>query len=264
VTGVSLELRRVTVAFNRGTPNEVCALRALSLEAAPGEFIVLIGGNGSGKSTLLRAVAGTVEPEAGTVRIGGNDVTRQPDFRRARNIGFVHQDPILGTCPNLTLHENFVLSHAARSWWWPLPYVMTLPRKQLSFVDAVGLGLDQRLAIALSNFSGGQRQAIAVAIVFSRGAPLVLLDEYLSALDETTADRVLDFTVQLAHEQSPTVMLVIHDIERALRIKKRTVVLNNGEIVRDIPADQIHQIHRDDLLALLGRFGPVSQMVHAG
>ena len=257
--GVAVELRNLTVTFNKGTPNEVVALRAASLRVERGEFIVIVGGNGSGKSTLLRVIAGTLQPDSGLVFLNDRDVTRQPDFRRAKKIGFVHQDPLLGTCPTLTLHENMVLS-AVRKWWQPFPYSLRPLGKQFDMVAAVGLGLEERLAVPLNNFSGGQRQAIALAIAFSRRSPFILLDEYLSSLDEATAERVLDFTLHLARDESPTVLLVIHDLDRALRIGERTVVLHQGRLVDDLPARLVHSLNRFDLMEAL--HGKVIETIH--
>lgn len=251
--GVALEVRDVTVTFNAGTPNEVVALRDASLRVAPGEFIVVIGGNGSGKSTLLRAVAGAIRPATGAIFIDNRDVTGVSDYRRARDVSFVYQDPLLGTCPNLTLHENIMLAHTPRhgGWWRPLPYPLHAPKRQFEIIEAIGLGLERRLVAPLSTFSGGQRQAIALAIAFSRKAPLMLLDEYLSSLDESTADKVLDFTLRLAREEEPTILLVIHDLDRALRLAKRTIVLRDGRIVDDLPPNQMLRLQRRDLVTAL-------------
>jgi putative ABC transport system ATP-binding protein len=248
--GAAVGLRDVTVTFNKGTPNEVVALHEVSLHVETGEFVVIVGGNGSGKSTLLRVIAGSVYPDSGVVFLNGRDVSRESDFHRAKQISFVYQDPLLGTCPNLTLHENMTIS-AADKWWWPFPYSLHPPKKQFEMIEAIGLGLEDRLALVLNNFSGGQRQAITLAIAFARQAPLILLDEYLSSLDEATADRVVDFTLGLVREVSATVFLVIHDLDRALQIRERIVVMGKGAIVEDIPASRVVSLQRHELAAVL-------------
>ncbi len=118
----AVELRNVTVTFNRGTPDQVVALRDFSLRIEPSEFLVVVGSNGSGKSTLLRAIAGTVPLMQGQVLLDDTDVTRERDCRRARSMTFVHQDPLLGTCPNLTLYENMMLVARNGKWFSPFPY----------------------------------------------------------------------------------------------------------------------------------------------
>lgn len=225
--GASVKLEDVSVVFNKGTPNETVALDGVNLEVPPGQVVVIQGGNGSGKSTLIKVIAGIYRPTEGRVFIDGRDVTKQKDYVRARHMSFVHQDPLMGTVPSLNLFENLTLA-GSRKWWLPVPYDLTLGRNQEEALESTGLGLGDRLPVPLTNFSGGQRQAIAIGIAFSRHARLVLLDEFTASLDHETSRIVAFEALKRAKETGATTMMIMHDRELAGTMACSPLDIENG------------------------------------
>jgi putative tryptophan/tyrosine transport system ATP-binding protein len=206
-----LEIENLTVVYNANTPYEVIALKKFSLKVEKGEIIVITGGNGSGKSTLLQAICGTVPIKTGKILINGIDITKWSANKRARFIGSVHQDTMLGTCPNLTIQENFQLTNTKR-WWFPLPYNLKLNGKQLENLKNIGLQLEKRGTSKINMLSGGQRQAIAVCLAFESMKPILLFDEFTSALDENTARNVLNLTFYNAKKNEATLFMILHNV----------------------------------------------------
>jgi len=247
---VSVKLQNVTVVFNKGTPNEITALKNINLEVAPGEVLVLLGGNGSGKSTLLKIIAGIIKPTEGCVLIDGEDVTKQKDYQRAKGISFVHQDPLLGTCPNLTLFENLALS-GNKKWWLPFPYGLSLNKDKTHVLESTGLGLEERMPMPLSNFSGGQRQAIAIGIEFSNQECLLLLDEFTSSLDETTSENVFAFSMEHAKKNRATLIMIVHDLDQAMKIHCSILLMVNGAIVSKIWKSDLASTSKEKVKSLL-------------
>ncbi len=250
MAGVSVKLQDVTVVFNKGTPNEITALRNINLEVASGEVLILLGGNGSGKSTLLKVIAGITKPTEGRVFFDGIDVTSRKDYQRARGISFVHQDPLLGTCPNLTLFENLALS-GIKKWWWPLPYGLSAIEKKTHALERTGLGLEKRMSLPLSNFSGGQRQAIAIGIEFSSRAKMILLDEFTSSLDETTSDNVFALSFEYAFKKGATLIMIMHDVDQAIKVRGTILLLVDGAIVHKVKKTNSESILKKKIKCLL-------------
>lgn len=205
-----IEIKDLTVVYNSNTPYEVVALKDLSLKVEKGETLIITGGNGSGKSTLLRAISGTAPIKSGKVYIQGVDVTKWSANKRAKLLGTVHQDTMLGTCPNLTIQENFQLTNT-KKWWQPLPYNLKLNNKQVESIKNTGLPLETRGTSKINMLSGGQRQAIAVCLAFENKKPILLFDEFISALDEMTAKNVLEFTIAQAISNKITLLMVLHN-----------------------------------------------------
>jgi len=206
-----LEIENLTVVYNENTPFEVVALKDFSLTIQKGEIILISGGNGSGKSTLLRAISGAIPIKTGKIRIDGIDISKWRADKRAKYIATVHQDTMLGTCPNLTIQENFQLANPHK-WWSLKPYHLTLSDVQVESIKKTGLPLDSRGASQVNMLSGGQRQAIAVCLAFEDKKPILLFDEFTSALDTTTAEKVLDLTFSKAKENNSTLLMVMHNI----------------------------------------------------
>ncbi len=205
-----IEIKNLTVVYNADTPFEVVALKDFSLSVEKGEILVITGGNGSGKSTLLRAIMGTAPIQNGRIFINGKDITKWSANKRAKLIGAVHQDTMLGTCPNLTIQENFQLTNTQK-WWHPLPYRRKLNKNQIENIKKTGLPLETRETSKINMLSGGQRQAIAVCLAFEIKKPILLFDEFTSALDEDTMRKVLSFTFSESNINSTTLLLVMHN-----------------------------------------------------
>jgi putative ABC transport system ATP-binding protein len=207
-----LEVENLTVVYNENTPFEVVALKDFSMTVQKGEIVLISGGNGSGKSTLLRAISGAIPIKAGKIRINGKDISKWSADKRARFIATVHQDTMLGTCPNLTIQENFQLTNP-RKWWSLTPYHLTLSNAQVESIKRTGLPLDARGTSQVNMLSGGQRQAVAVCLAFENNKSILLFDEFTSALDTTTAEKVLDLTFSKARENNSTLLMVMHNTQ---------------------------------------------------
>jgi putative ABC transport system ATP-binding protein len=207
-----LEVRDLTVVYNANTPYEVVALKNFSLKVEKGEIVIITGGNGTGKSTLLAAISGTIPIKSGQILINGIDVTRWNANKRAKYFGTVHQDTMLGTCPNLTIQENFQLTNT-KKWWLPIPYNLKLNKNQLKRIENIGLLLETRSSSKINMLSGGQRQAIAVCLAFENNKPILLFDEFTSSLDEKTRKNVIDFTMLQSKYNETTLLMVLHNIQ---------------------------------------------------
>jgi putative ABC transport system ATP-binding protein len=223
----AIELEDVTVLFNKGTADELVALNRVSLSVYGGECVVLTGDNGSGKSTVLNAIAGLCPVASGTIKINSRDVTRVPEHERLRGVGYVHQDPTLGTCPALTVHQNAQL-YVRRPWWSPAPIPLRLSGQVTSLLQATGLPLLEKVGSPVSMLSGGQRQALAVCLTLSANPSILLLDECLSSLDRGTAARVLDILRGEGAKCGLTTLMVVHDPQRLRVPVDRVVALRSG------------------------------------
>jgi putative tryptophan/tyrosine transport system ATP-binding protein len=241
-----LRLRDVEVTFNRGRVNETAALRGVTLAIPRGQFVVIVGSNGAGKSTLMNVVAGLHLADRGTIELGGHDVARVPDHRRARRIGRVFQDPLGGTAGALTIHENLVLAErrAARRRF-RIPRNAQRHRDRLA---VLGMGLEDRLSTRVDSLSGGQRQALAVLMAMQGGPDLLMLDEHTAALDPAAAERVLDVTRRLTAETGITTMMITHNMSHAVDFGERTVMMHRGRVLFDVQGTERAALGRTELI----------------
>ena len=230
-----LRLEKVEKTFSPGTPQEKKALEALSLTLEKGEFVTLIGSNGAGKSTLFGAVAGSFFPDRGRVFLDGEDVTFQPEHRRARSIGRLFQDPLWGTAPHMTIEENLALAYHRAGGG--APFRLTGKGERALFRERLaqlGLGLEDRMKSPVGLLSGGQRQALTLLMATLVTPKLLLLDEHTAALDPATAEKVLELTKKTVEEGGITCMMITHNISQALSLGTRTVMMDGGRIVLDL------------------------------
>jgi putative tryptophan/tyrosine transport system ATP-binding protein len=225
----------VTKRFNPGGVNEVTALRKVSLRLDEGEFVTVIGSNGAGKSTLLNTLAGVYPPDEGRVELDGRDVSRLEEHRRAAWIGRVFQNPLDGTAGSLRVEENLALA-LRRGGRRGLATGVTEGRRRAfrNELTQLHLGLEDRLHQAVGLLSGGQRQALALVMATLVKPRLLLLDEHTAALDPAAAQEVEALTVRLVGEHGLTALMVTHNMQQALRVGTRTLMLHAGEIVFDI------------------------------
>lgn len=241
-----LHVRDVELTFNAGRVNEAKALRGVTLEVVPGDFVVILGSNGAGKSTLMNTVAGVHVPDRGTIELNGVDITRTPDHRRARMIGRVFQDPMAGTAGSLTIHENLVLAErrAGRRR-------LRIPRNAARHRDllaTLGMGLENRLSSRVDTLSGGQRQALAVLMAIQAEPELLMLDEHTAALDPAAAERVLQVTTDLTDAGHITTLMITHNMSHAIEYGNRTVMMHRGRILFDLDATQREGLTLADLI----------------
>ena len=251
-----LKLERISKTFNPGTINEKRALHGLSLHLEPGDFVTVIGGNGAGKSTMLNAVAGTWPVDEGSITIDGNDVTGLPEFRRARFIGRVFQDPMLGTAPDMWLEENLALAlrrGQKRGLRWGISnQEREMFREKLS---ELGLGLEDRLSTKVGLLSGGQRQAVTLLMASLKKPKLLLLDEHTAALDPKTAAKVLELSDQIVSRDNLTTLMVTHNMRDAIAHGNRLIMLNEGRIVVDVRGERKQQLTVRELMDLFAASG---------
>lgn len=235
-----LTLNHVSKTFNPGTVNEKRALEDVSLHLDAGDFVTVIGGNGAGKSTLFNAIAGVFYVDSGRVELDGHDVTFLPEYKRARQIGRLFQDPLKGTAPHMTIEENMALAwlrttHRGRALRSITGRDRAFFREKLA---ALGLGLEDRLAQPVGLLSGGQRQALTLLMATLVTPKLLLLDEHTAALDPATAEKVLALTKEIVAGQRITCLMVTHNIQSALALGNRTVMMDGGRIAAELSPAQ--------------------------
>lgn len=249
-----LSARGLDITFNPGTPIETRALRSLSLDIPAGQFVTVIGSNGAGKSTLLNAVSGDQPVDSGTILIDDEDVTRQPVWARARKVARVFQDPMAGTCENLTIEENMALAQS-RGERRGLRHAVRRGMRDVfrGRLEMLGLGLENRLGDRIGLLSGGQRQAVSLLMAALQPSRILLLDEHTAALDPRTAEFVLGLTARIVAEQRLTTMMVTHSMRQALDVGDRTVMLHQGRVVLDVSGEQRKGLDVPDLLAMFER-----------
>jgi putative ABC transport system ATP-binding protein len=244
-----LELKGVRKVFFPGTANEVVALAGIDLELPEGQFVSIIGSNGSGKSTLLNAVAGTFPLSSGSVVLGGEEVTRQPEYVRSRTVGRVFQDPRAGTAPDMTIEENLAIS-LLRSKRSGLRMGVTNKRRAVmrEQLARLGMGLEDRLKAGVNKLSGGQRQALSLLMATIADPSLLLLDEHTAALDPKVAATIMQLTNEIVTERQLTALMVTHNMELALRYGDRLVMMHAGRIVLDLGPEQKQRLKVPDLI----------------
>ncbi|MBE3593910.1 MAG: ATP-binding cassette domain-containing protein [Candidatus Carbobacillus altaicus] len=238
-----LMAEQIKKTFNPLTPNEKMALNDVTLSLKKGEFCVVIGSNGAGKSTLLNAIAGRFPLDQGRVIIDGRDVTRLREFERARWIGRVFQDPLAGTAPSLTIFENMAIAYKRGA---PRTLKSTLKRTYRErFIEALrelGLGLEGRLGTKVGTLSGGERQALTLVMATFTDPKLLLLDEHTAALDPKRAELINELTNKIVRQKKLTTLMITHNMEQALRLGDRLIMMHAGEIVLDLSAEEKSQM----------------------
>jgi len=241
-----LRVNGISITFNPGTVNEKKALDRLSLHVKPGDFISIIGANGAGKSTLFNAISGSFYTDEGTIILDGKDITLMPEHKRARIIGRLFQDPMLGTAPDISIMENMALAAGKGGWLSILSN-----KEKADFKDRVALlemGLENRMSQPVKLLSGGQRQALTLLMATYHAPKLLLLDEHTAALDPATAEKVLEITRQVVAENRLTCLMITHNMQNALDLGNRTLMMNQGKIIYDVEGEERKGLTVRDLL----------------
>ena len=244
-----LEIKNIWKTFNAGTVNEKQALRGVSLTLKDGDFCTVIGGNGAGKSTMLNAVAGTFTVDSGAIVIDGVDVTRLPEHKRAKFIGRVFQDPMMGTAPTMQIEENLALAARrgqSRGMGWGITKTERADYREL--LRDLDLGLEDRLTAKVGLLSGGQRQALTLLMATLQKPKLLLLDEHTAALDPKTAAKVLDTTERIVQRDKLTTLMITHNMRDAIVHGNRLIMMNEGQIILDIRGEEKSRLTVEDLL----------------
>ena len=249
-----LEVKNIFKTFNTPTVNEKCALQGVDLQLNEGDFVTVIGGNGAGKSTLLNAVAGVWPEDDGTNTIDGVDVTHLPEYKRAKFIGRVFQDPMMGTAPTMQIEENLALAARrgqTRGLGWHISKEEREQYRQL--LKDLDLGLEDRLTSKVGLLSGGQRQALTLLMASLKKPKLLLLDEHTAALDPKTAAKVLEISDRIVLENNLTTMMVTHNMKDAIAHGNRLIMMHEGRIVVDVSGERKKNLTVPELLELFNR-----------
>ena len=249
-----LEVCNIYKTFNAGTVNEKRALDGVSLTLNDGESVAVIGGNGAGKSTLLNAVAGVWSVDEGSISIGGEDVTHLPEHKRARLIGRVFQDPMMGTAANMQIEENLALA-ARRGQRRSLRAGITKAERESyrELLRILDLGLEDRLTAKVGLLSGGQRQALTLLMATLQKPKLLLLDEHTAALDPKTANKVMEATRLIVNRDKLTTLMITHNMRDAIEYADRLIMMYEGKIALDIGGAEKQKLTVEDLLAKFGQ-----------
>lgn len=246
-----LHVDNIFKTFFPGTINEKKALQGLNLHLEPGDFVTVIGGNGAGKSTMLNAIAGVFPIDKGSIVIDGEDITKWPEHKRAKYIGRVFQDPMMGTAAGMQIEEN--LSIAARRGQRP-GFSWSLPEEQhkrfYELLKELDLGLEDRMTAKVGLLSGGQRQALTLLMATLKKPKLLLLDEHTAALDPKTAAKVLDLTEKIVTRDNLTALMITHNMRDALRFGNRLIMLHSGRVIIDVKGDDKKNLEIPDLLEM--------------
>jgi len=244
-----LDISNIVKTFNPGTPNEVRALRGVSLRLETGSFLIIIGSNGSGKSTLLNAVAGTFIADTGSIKLAGSDITRWSEHARAKLIGRVFQNPFSGTAPNMSIAENLALAAGRgrpRGLGWALNSKVRAGLRDR--IRALNMGLEDRLDNAIGSLSGGQRQALTLLMASWLRPELLLLDEHTAALDPKSADQVIRLTHDIIQRDKLTTLMVTHSMQQAVHLGERIVMMHRGQVLHDLQGPERARVRPEDLL----------------
>ena len=243
-----LVIEKLNKTFELGGGTTKRAIKDLDFQAQKGDFVTIVGSNGAGKSTLLNLVAGVYSPDSGKIFINGIDITDLPEHKRAKFIGRVFQDPLMGTASTMTLEENLAMAlkrGQKRNLKLGVKGNRDKFRNTLSKLD---LGLEDRLTDQVRLLSGGQRQSLTLMMATLNAPPVLLLDEHTAALDPKTASCIIDMTKEIVVDNELTVLMVTHNLQQALEVGNRTIMMHDGEIVLDLFGKEREDTSVDTLL----------------
>ena len=244
-----LELKNIYKTFNAGTVNEKMALRGLNLTLEDGDFVTVIGGNGAGKSTMLNAIAGVWPVDQGQILIGDADVTKLPEYKRAKYLGRVFQDPMTGTAATMEIQENLALAlRRGDSRTLKAGITKKEHAKYREMLATLGLGLEDRMTSKVGLLSGGQRQALTLLMATLKKPKLLLLDEHSAALDPKTAAKVLQTTDMIVNRDNLTTLMITHNMKDAIAHGNRLIMMMDGNIILDIRGEEKKKLTVADLL----------------
>lgn len=244
-------MSQIKKTFAPGTANEKYVLKGVNLDMKPADFVTVIGGNGAGKSTLLNAIAGTFPVDSGTILIDGHNVTKLPEYKRAKYIGRVFQDPRMGTATDMTIEENMAMALRRDKGRGLRKGLTNAERSKFrEYLEILDLGLENRMSAKAGLLSGGQRQALTLLMATMTKPLLLLLDEHTAALDPKTAKKVLTLTKQIIAEDKLTALMITHNMKDALKHGNRIMMMHEGTILIDLNEEQKKNLEVADLLKM--------------
>ena len=245
-----LKLEGINKVFNEGTPDEKVALDNINLHLEPGDFVTVIGSNGAGKSTMMNMISGALTPDFGSVSIDGNEVTRLPEYKRSHFIGRVFQDPMAGTAPAMTIEGNLAIAYS-RNQKRSLRFGVDKKRRDFfrASLERLHLNLENRLTAKVGLLSGGERQALSLLMATFTKPSILLLDEHTAALDPSRADLITRLTKELVEADKLTTLMVTHNMQQALDLGNRLIMMDKGQIILEVGADKKPGLTIPDLMA---------------
>jgi len=244
-----LRLSQIHRIFNEGTPDEKTALDNINLTLNKGDFVTVIGSNGAGKSTLMNVISGVMLPDHGRVELDGKDVTNISEYNRSKMIGRVFQDPMAGTAPSMTIEENLAIAFS-RNKRRTLARGVTKKRRDFfkEVLESLHLGLENRLNAKVGMLSGGERQALSLLMATFTEPSILLLDEHTAALDPSRAELITNLTKEIVDKYNLTTLMVTHNMQQALDLGNRLIMMDNGQIILEVDEDQKAKLTIEDLL----------------
>ncbi|WP_166244542.1 ABC transporter ATP-binding protein [Paenibacillus turpanensis] len=244
-----LRIENVSKLFNASSPDEKIALSSINLQLKPGDFVTVIGSNGAGKSTLMNIISGVMTPDLGEVHIENSNVTNMPEYQRSKWIGRVFQDPMAGTAPSMTIEENLALAYS-RGKTRGLVMGVSRARRKLfrEQLSRLGIGLENRLSAKVGLLSGGERQALSLLMATFTKPSILLLDEHTAALDPARADLITKITKEIVAELKLTTLMVTHNMEQAITLGNRLIMMDKGKIIIDMAEEEKKQVTVEKLL----------------
>lgn len=246
-----LELKNISKTFSAGTIDEKILFDNFCIQIKKGDFVAVVGSNGSGKTTMLNITSGDVLPDSGSVILGGNDITSLKNYKRAKNISRVFQDPSMGTCPAMTIFENMSIADN-KGKRFGLKSGLNKQRKDFyrEKLESLGMGLENRLETKAGTLSGGQRQALSLIMATISSPDLLLLDEHTAALDPKSSDIVMELTKKIVDEKKITTLMVTHNLRHAVEYGTRSVMMHEGKVVMDVSGKEREKLRIDDYLKI--------------
>ncbi|MCP4162913.1 MAG: ATP-binding cassette domain-containing protein [Deltaproteobacteria bacterium] len=245
-----IQLSNISKIFNGGTHNAKTVIKGLNLNIEKNDFVTIIGSNGAGKTTLFNLISGNMFPTNGTVSVGNKDVTDDAEYKRAKYIGRIFQDPLLGTASTMTLEDNMMITYKKGFKWLKI----SLNRKKRSFFKKellqLNMGLENRLKENVSLLSGGQRQALTLLMTVLSKPEIILLDEHTAALDPRNASIVMDLTAKFIEQHSLTTMMITHNMQHAIDYGNRLLMMDGGEVIIDVKGEEKKQLTVEKLIAM--------------
>lgn len=246
-----LEINNLKKSFNIGTINEKIVLNGINISIEEGEFVTLIGTNGAGKSTLMNAISGSIDIDEGNIFLDNVDITEMKDYKRARYIGRLFQDPMKSTAPNMTIMDNLGLAYSRgsrRTFSWAIKKGDR--EKFSSILKELDMGLEERLDTKVKFLSGGQRQALTLLMATIKKPKLLLLDEHTAALDPIAASKVMEITDKIIRKNDITTLMITHNIDQALKFGDRTIMIDRGKVVLELNIDERKNMTPSKLIEL--------------
>lgn len=244
-----IELKNIDKYYNIGTVNEICLFKDFHLKIQNGDFVSVIGSNGSGKTSMLNLICGSLQPEKGSISLGGEDITKQKEFVRQRKIGRVYQDPAMGTCPSMTILENMSLAdNKGRAYGLGLGTNKKRISHYREMLSQLGLGLEDMMGTKVGSLSGGQRQAMALLMTTMTPIEFLILDEHTAALDPKTADLIMELTDKIVKEKNLTTVMVTHNLRFAVEYGNRLIMMHQGQAILDKCREEKESLAIEDLL----------------